>query len=97
MYTHIEPLSQTELEWALRSFEKAGPGATDWVPAEFEAIEAKRLTDARFRTVADYIFRYMYRDAEYPPPSPGDVDYAATVFQRIAPQWWRSMGVRSFR
>ena len=96
MYSCIEPLSETELAWALRYFENVSSGK-DQIPAEFEVIEAERLTDARFRIVADYIFRYMYRDSAHPAPLAEDVDYAAGVFQRIAPQWWRTMGTRIFR
>jgi hypothetical protein len=88
-YSRIEPLSETELAWAQRFFDATHD--SDWLPAEDEAIKAERDVDERFATVADYIFRWMYRDPEAPPPSPEQVDYAATVFQRIAPNWWRTM------
>jgi hypothetical protein len=97
IYTRLEPLSDAELHWALRYFE-SNPGESDEIVArEDRAMLAQSKIDARFHAVASYIFNRLLKGKEATAPSPEDVDYAATIFQQIAPVWWRSMGVRVFR
>jgi hypothetical protein len=94
-YSRIEPLSQAEMEWAQKYFDRTHD--SKWVSEEYDAMETEGKIDDRFANVAYYIFRQMYRDPEAPPPLPEDVDHSAAVFQRIAPNWWRTMGLRIFR
>jgi len=96
-YTRLEPLSDAELHWASRYYQNSPPDEIDEIPREDRAMRAHGKTDARFHAVASYIFERLLKGKEAPPPSPEDVDHAATIFQQIAPVWWRSMGVRVFR
>lgn len=95
-FTQIHPLSQAELEAPGRYFQGASDAEADALPIEERAIRAETEKDPVFAEVAYYVFRGAYRDPPRPCPPADHVSHAAEVFRRIAPNWWRSIGLGMF-
>jgi hypothetical protein len=95
-FTTIRPLSDEELSAAARYFEGASPAEHNAIPIEDHAINDAAANDPIFRDVAYYALRGAYRDPPHPSPPPDHVAHAAEIFQRIAPNWWRSIGLGMF-